>query len=74
MRVAKAQTPFTQGNLVITRVGDGIVSLSSKAAPIALVELTPTGTIVQTVELPFKDEELTTTAFSLNRTMLSTPS
>ena len=56
---ATAQTPFTQGNLVITRVGDGLVTLSSKAAPIALLELTPTGTIVQTVELPFKDEQLT---------------
>ena len=52
--VALAQTaaPFTAGNYVVVRLGDGTATLGSAAATTALLEYTPTGTLVQTVALP----------------------
>ena len=44
--------PFTPGNIVVAVVGDGTGTLSAAAAPVFLVEYTPTGTLVQTVALP----------------------
>jgi hypothetical protein len=49
---AAAQSPFTPGNLVISRVGDGSVALSGAAAPRFLDEYTPAGVLVQTITLP----------------------
>ena len=49
---ALAQIPFTFGNVVVTRVGDGSSALSSVGAPIFLDEYTPTGVFVRTVPLP----------------------
>ena len=40
---------FTKGNLVVNRFGDGTTSLGSIAAPISLIEVTTTGTIVNTL-------------------------
>ena len=48
--VLRAQ--YTPGNLVVLRTGDGATALSSAAAPVNLVELTPAGTIVNTLAIP----------------------
>ena len=44
--------PFTPGNLVIYRVGDGEFALSSAATIVFLDEFTPSGTFVQSVAMP----------------------
>ncbi|MBD2720663.1 IPT/TIG domain-containing protein [Hymenobacter armeniacus] len=45
--------PFTPGNLVVVRVGDGgATALSPAAAPTFLLEYTPAGVLVQTIALP----------------------
>ncbi|UOQ99608.1 IPT/TIG domain-containing protein [Hymenobacter sp. 5317J-9] len=44
--------PFTPGNLVVMRVGDGSASLSSAATVAYLQEYTPAGVLVQTIPLP----------------------
>lgn len=44
--------PFTPGNLVVARVGDGSAALSSAATAIFLLEYTPAGTLVQTIAVP----------------------
>ncbi|MBF9220950.1 T9SS type A sorting domain-containing protein [Hymenobacter ruricola] len=44
--------PFTPGNLVVLRVGDGAASLTSAATPAYLQEYTPAGVLVQTIPLP----------------------
>ena len=43
---------FTAGNIVVCRVGDGSAALTSAATPVFLDEYTPTGTFVQTVNMP----------------------
>lgn len=48
-------TPFTAGNYVVLRVGDGTATLTSAATATFLLEYTPTGTLVQTVALPTAD-------------------
>jgi hypothetical protein len=50
-----AAAPFTPGNIVVVRVGDGSALLTSAATPVFLVEYTPTGTLVQTIALPTVD-------------------
>ena len=56
---AKAQKPFTPGNLVIYRVGDGTSTLAAKATPVFLDEHTTslvlskqTAPLVNTIALP----------------------
>lgn len=44
--------PFSAGNLVVYRAGDGSAALSSAAAAGFLDEYTPTGTLVQSIALP----------------------
>lgn len=44
--------PFTPGNLVVTRVGDGVSALASTATPVFLDEYTMGGVLVQSVALP----------------------
>ena len=44
--------PFTPGNIVVMRVGDGTASLSSAATAAYLQEYTPAGVLVQTIPLP----------------------
>ncbi|RYY14161.1 MAG: T9SS type A sorting domain-containing protein [Cytophagaceae bacterium] len=50
-----AQTAFTAGNYVVTRVGDGTAALSSAATAVYLLEYSPAGTLVQTVAIPTAD-------------------
>ena len=47
-----AQSPFTTGNLVVVRVGDGSSTLASVATAVYLDEYTTTGTLVQSIALP----------------------
>ncbi|MCU0865461.1 MAG: hypothetical protein MUC36_16880 [Planctomycetes bacterium] len=49
---ALAQVPFTIGNVVVVRVGDGAAALSSAATATFLDEYTPAGTFVQTIAMP----------------------
>ena len=44
--------PFTPGNLVVVRVGDGSAALTSGATATFLLEYTPAGVLVQTIALP----------------------
>jgi len=44
--------PFKPGNIVLARVGDGTVSLTTAAAAVFLDEYTPDGQLVQTIALP----------------------
>jgi hypothetical protein len=50
---AFAQTPFIPGNLVVVQVGSGAQPLSNRSQVIKLIEITTSGTIVQTIELPY---------------------
>jgi hypothetical protein len=40
------------GNLVVTQVGDGVTALSSAATPVNVLEMTTSGTVVQTIPMP----------------------
>ena len=44
--------PFTKGNLVVLRAGDGSAALASSATAAFIDEYTPTGTLVQSIPLP----------------------
>ena len=44
--------PFTPGNLVVVRIGDGTAPLTSAATVTFLLEYTPAGVLVQTIALP----------------------
>ena len=44
--------PFTAGNLVVVRVGDGAAALTSAATATFLSEYTTSGTLVQSIALP----------------------
>lgn len=52
--LAQAQTvkPFTAGNYVVVRIGNGSAPLTNAATATYLVEYSPTGTVVQEVPLP----------------------
>ena len=43
---------FSPGNVVVERVGDGTVALANAAAPIAVLEYTPSGSLVQPIPFP----------------------
>jgi hypothetical protein len=47
--------PFTPGNIVISRIGDGSAALNSAATAVFLDEYTTAGVFVQTVALPTAD-------------------
>jgi len=47
-----APQPFTAGDLVVYRVGDGVTPLASTGNPVFLDEYTPTGGLVQSIPLP----------------------
>jgi hypothetical protein len=49
--VAQA-APFTAGNIVTYRVGDGVGTLVNTGNPVFLDEYTPAGTLVQSIALP----------------------
>ncbi len=48
----RTNVAFTVGNLVVYRVGTGTGSLLNTGAAVFLDEYTPTGTLVQSIELP----------------------
>lgn len=48
------------GNLVVERIGDGTATLGSAAAPVAVLELTPAGSTVQTLTSEFAGSNLQT--------------
>jgi len=51
--IPSVASPFTPGNLVIYRVGDGVAPLSNTGSPVFLDEYRPdVGTLVQTIPLP----------------------
>src|SRR6185436_8866122 len=64
--VAEA-APFTAGNIVVYRVGDGTAPLGSAATPVFLDEYTPAGVFVQSIPLP-------TTAAGANRRLTASGS
>jgi len=47
--IMRAQSSFTNGNLVVERVGNGSTTLSSAAAPISFIEYTTGGSLAQTI-------------------------
>jgi hypothetical protein len=49
---AAAAAPFTPGNVVVVRIGDGSAALTSAATATFLLEYTPAGVLVQTIALP----------------------
>ncbi|MET0395153.1 MAG: T9SS type A sorting domain-containing protein [Chitinophagaceae bacterium] len=49
---SSSQNPFTAGNFVVYRVGDGSGQLGSFASPVFLDEYTPAGVLVQSVPMP----------------------
>jgi hypothetical protein len=44
--------PFTYGNIVVLQQGDGVNTLSATSAPVALIEFTVGGSVVQTINIP----------------------
>jgi len=44
--------PFTPGNLVVYRIGDGVAALANTGAKVYLDEFTTNGALVQSLELP----------------------
>ncbi|MBU6204135.1 MAG: T9SS type A sorting domain-containing protein [Bacteroidetes bacterium] len=50
--VLPAPSPFTPGNLVMSRIGSGLIALSNSATVYLVDEYTPAGTYVQSVLLP----------------------
>ncbi|HKO57190.1 MAG TPA: hypothetical protein VJ276_15040, partial [Thermoanaerobaculia bacterium] len=47
-----AAAPFTNGSVVVVRVGDGVTALSGNSAPAFLDEYSPAGTLIQSIPLP----------------------
>jgi hypothetical protein len=52
-------TPFTTGNIVVYRVGDGSATLNGGATKVYLDEFTPGGTLVQSVLMPATGKKVT---------------
>ena len=57
--------PFTPGNIIVARVGDGSATLTTAATEVFLDEYTPSGTLVQSIALP-------TSVSSTNRILTAT--
>jgi hypothetical protein len=49
------QVPFTKGNIVLVRLGNGSTSYAGVSAPVFLDEITPAGALVQSIALPTAD-------------------
>src|SRR2546421_12808795 len=47
-----AAAPFTAGNIVLSRVGDGSAALAGTGTAVFLEEYTPAGVFVQSVPMP----------------------
>jgi hypothetical protein len=44
--------PFTEGNIIVQRIGDGSVDLSNQGNKVFLDEYTPAGALVRSIEMP----------------------
>ena len=49
---AAAGAPFSPNNVVVSRVGDGIATLTAGTAAVFVDELTPAGVLVQSIPMP----------------------
>lgn len=49
---ALAQQPFTAGNFVVYRTGDGTTTMAGEIAPVFIDEYTPDGVLVQSIPMP----------------------
>src|SRR5579859_4353583 len=47
-----AAAPFTAGDLVVYRIGDGVAALSTAGAAVFIDEYTPAGAFVQSIPMP----------------------
>lgn len=56
---ALSQKPFTAGNLVVYRIGDGSSTLSTNADKVFLDEYTPSGVLVQSIQMPSTGQKIT---------------
>jgi hypothetical protein len=45
-------SPFTTGNIAVLQEGDGTTALSTASSPMAILEYTPGGGLVQTIPIP----------------------
>ncbi|MGY3087692.1 hypothetical protein ACVWYF_000718 [Hymenobacter sp. UYAg731] len=69
--------PFTPGNLVVVRIGDGSATAPASGSAVAtfLLEYTPAGVLVQTIALPVADagtnQTLTNTSSSSSEAVLT---
>ena len=52
-RILLTAQPFVGGDLVVYRVGDGTAALSNGGNPMFIDEYSPSGTLVQSIEMPF---------------------
>ncbi|HEY2761968.1 MAG TPA: hypothetical protein VGI75_14525, partial [Pirellulales bacterium] len=52
-RLFLTASPFIGGDLVVYRVGDGSIALTNGGNPIFMDEYSPTGQLVQSIEMPF---------------------
>lgn len=50
--LASIAGPFTAGTVVVERIGDGSTTLSNASAPIAVLEVTTSGSLAQTISFP----------------------
>jgi hypothetical protein len=57
--------PFTVNNIAVVRVGTAGGSLNSQAAAVSILEFTPSGSLVQTINLPTADGGPGVNAFTL---------
>jgi 2',3'-cyclic-nucleotide 2'-phosphodiesterase (5'-nucleotidase family) len=62
-RVA-AQTPYTAGNLVVLRVGEGLSALTNASTALFLDEIAPTGSFIQTHAVPTSGTHVLTSSGS----------
>ena len=65
-----AQTSFNPNSLIVLRVGDGSANLSGASAPVFLDEYSTTGTLVQSISIPYSNaapHKLVLTGNSINQ-------
>ncbi|MBX3376583.1 MAG: hypothetical protein KF678_06215 [Phycisphaeraceae bacterium] len=63
LSVAAGQAPFSSGNLAVMQIGDGAAALTVGGAPLFVVEMNPSGAVVQSIAVP-------TTTSGANRGMV----
>ena len=56
--LAASAAPFTAGNLLVERIGNGSTTLSSSAAQVNVLEVTTAGALAQTLSTQFQNSNL----------------